>query len=70
MGKQAFDDLVEQNEIINNVRDKMSQGLSTLGVSKETVGLIERKAWEDKWIFYIGAIFTLYIMYLIWYYLS
>ncbi|ODV84563.1 glycoside hydrolase family 17 protein [[Candida] arabinofermentans NRRL YB-2248] len=70
MGKLAFDDLIEQNEVILKMKDKMSSSLQTLGVSKATIRKIEKKAFEDKWIFYIGALITLYIMYLIYSYLG
>lgn len=69
-GRNAFDDIVEQNETILKAREKMSQGLSTLGVSHSTVLQIEKVMWEDKVIFYIGAIVTLFIMYMIWKYLG
>lgn len=69
MGQQAFSDLVEQNEIIKKTQQKMVQSLETLGVSRETIRKIEKKAFEDRWIFYIGAILTLYCFYLILKYL-
>lgn len=70
MGRHAFEDIVEQNEMIMKVKDKMSQGLSTLGVSRQTVGKIEKILWEDKIIFYVAGSFTLFIMWLIWKYLG
>ncbi|GAV27014.1 hypothetical protein PMKS-000475 [Pichia membranifaciens] len=36
LGRHAFEDIVEQNETILRVKDKMSQGLTTLGVSPGT----------------------------------
>ncbi|ESW96097.1 hypothetical protein HPODL_05341 [Ogataea parapolymorpha DL-1] len=70
MGRMAFDDLVEQNEVVLKMKERMSSSLQTLGVSKATIRQIEKKAFEDKWIFYIGAALTLYVMYLIWKYLG
>jgi Golgi SNAP receptor complex protein 2 len=70
LGRHAFEDIVEQNETILKVREKMSEGLSTLGVSHGTVLKIEKVMWEDKIIFYIGASLTLFIMYIIWKYLG
>lgn len=70
LGRQAFDDIVEQNETILKVREKMSQGLVTLGVSRQTVAQIEKVMWEDKIIFYVGGSLTLLIMWLIWKYLG
>ncbi|KAG0680701.1 protein transport protein bos1 [Pichia californica] len=70
MGRHAFEDIVEQNETILKVKDKMSQGLATLGVSRETVTKIEKVLWEDKIIFYVAGSLTLFIMWLIWHYLG
>lgn len=70
MGRAAFDDIVEQNEMLHKVKDKMSQGLETLGVSHHTVMKIEKVIWEDKVIFYIFGTLTLFIMWLIWHYLG
>ncbi|VEU23087.1 DEKNAAC104099 [Brettanomyces naardenensis] len=70
MGRQAFDDLVEQNEIVGKMRDRMSSSLETMGVSRATIRKIEKKAFEDKWIFYIGGGTTLFSMYMIWHYLG
>lgn len=70
MGRHAFQDIVEQNETILKAKEKMSESLITLGVSHRTVVQIEKVMWEDKLIFYLGAFFTLLIMWLIWHYLS
>lgn len=70
LGRHAFGDIVEQNETVLKVREKMSQGLSTLGVSHNTVLQIEKVMWEDRIIFYLGAAVTFFIMWLIWKYLG
>ena len=70
MGRAAFDDIVEQNEMLLKVKDRMSQGLETLGVSHRTVMKIEKVMWEDKVIFYVLASLTLFIMWVIWHYLG
>lgn len=70
MGRQAFDDLVQQNEMVGKMRDRMNSSLETMGVSRATIRKIDKKAFEDKWIFYIGGGLTFFIMYLIWHYLG
>ncbi|GME92658.1 unnamed protein product [Ambrosiozyma monospora] len=70
MGRQAFDDLVEQNELIADMRERMGESLENLGFSQVTIRKVQRKLFEDKWLFYIGALLTLYIMYLIYHYLG
>ncbi|CDK26213.1 unnamed protein product [Kuraishia capsulata CBS 1993] len=70
MGRATFEDLVSQNEIIAKAQRKMTESLSTLGFSRATIRKIEKKAFEDKWIFYIGALFTFFCFWLIWRYLG
>lgn len=70
IGRHAFQEIVEQNEMILRAKEKMSESLLILGVSRQTVVQIEKVMWEDKVIFYLGAFFTLSIMWLIWKYLA
>lgn len=60
---ELLDQLVEQNETLQRMQATMHLTLTTLGVSSQTIRFIERKAWQDKWIFYIGALVTLVVFY-------
>ena len=43
MGQQAFEDIVEQNEILRKVQTKFEESLITLGVSQGTIRSVERR---------------------------
>ncbi|ODQ77891.1 hypothetical protein BABINDRAFT_9868 [Babjeviella inositovora NRRL Y-12698] len=60
---ESLDHLVEQNETLQKMQVTMHQTLETLGVSRQTIRYIEKKCWQDKWIFYIGALFTIVSFY-------
>lgn len=60
MGQQAFDDIVEQNVTLNRLRNKFEESLSTLGVSQGTIRAIEKRARQDKWLFWGAFFFTIF----------
>lgn len=60
MGHQTLDELVHSNEMIRNFQRTLQGSLTTLGVSQETIRAIDKRAFQDKWIFY-GA-FLLFIV--------
>lgn len=55
-GRVAFSDLSEQNELLRKTGQSMRKVANTLGVSNETIRKIQRRAREDKFIFYGGVI--------------
>lgn len=59
MGQQALGDLVLQNQTLERVQEKMTGVLVTMGVSRSTIQRVNRRAREDKWIFYGGIILML-----------
>lgn len=65
MGYQSLDDIVEQNQILKKMQDKMSQSLSTLGVSQGTINNINRRLFKDKLIFWVGLVLLFLGMYLV-----
>lgn len=64
MGQQAFDDIVTQNETLRKLQGKFEEGLITLGVSQGTIRSVEKRARQDKWLFWGGLILMLVIF---WY---
>ncbi|EGV60724.1 protein transport protein bos1 [Yamadazyma tenuis] len=56
MGQQAFEDIVEQNQILQQLGARFESSLMTLGVSQTTIRTIERRARQDKWLFWGGVI--------------
>lgn len=61
MGQNAFDGLVDQNETLRRVGQTFEQSLMTLGVSRGTIRRVERRARQDKWIFW-GAVVLMFVM--------
>lgn len=54
MGLHALQDMVSQNETLEKIKDKFETSLVTLGVSRGTIIKINKRAKEDKWLFYGG----------------
>lgn len=61
MGQSAFEDLVEQNETLQRLGATFERAMLTLGVSQGTIRRVERRAKQDKWIFY-GVVFVFFVM--------
>lgn len=64
MGLQALQDLVDQNDTLHSMQIKFEHGLEVLGVSRGTIRSIERRARQDKWLFW-GSFFLLVVFF--WY---
>lgn len=65
MGQQAFEDIVEQNETLRKVQAKFEEGLITLGVSQGTIRSVERRAKQDKLLFWFCVVMMLVVFYYI-----
>jgi len=65
MGRHAFADLSDQNEVLRKTGQGMRKVANTLGVSNETIRKVEKRAKEDKFIFYGGALTMLVVFYLL-----
>lgn len=65
MGRNALLDLSEQNEMLRKTSKSMRKVANTLGISNETIRKVERRAREDKLVFYGGAFTMLVFFYLI-----
>lgn len=61
MGQSAFEDLVEQNETLRMLGSKFEQSLVTLGVSQGTIRKVEKRAKQDKWLFW-GLVIIFFII--------
>ncbi len=55
-GQAVLNDLEIQKGTLKNVQKKMYSVANTLGVSGNTIRMIERRAREDKWIFGAGVV--------------
>ena len=55
-GRAVLGDLGHQREILKGTQKKLYSVANTLGVSGDTIRMVERRAKQDKWIFYVGAL--------------
>lgn len=55
-GRNVLGDLVLQKETLKGAQKKLYGVANTLGISGDTIRMIERRAKQDKWIFYTGVV--------------
>lgn len=55
-GRNVLNDLIEQRDILKGTQRRLYGVANTLGVSGDTIRMIERRAKQDKWIFYTGVV--------------
>ncbi len=59
-GRLALGDLSEQNDILKRSGVKVMGVLSTLGISRDTIRLVQRRSSEDKLIFW-ALVITMFV---------
>ncbi|KAK1924262.1 snare region anchored in the vesicle membrane C-terminus-domain-containing protein [Papiliotrema laurentii] len=69
-GRAVLDNLVEQRGMLKGTKRRLLDAANTLGLSRETIGWVERRTKQDAWIFGVGATFTLFSFWVIWHYLG
>lgn len=55
-GQAVLGDLGAQREMMKNTQKRLYSVANTLGVSGETIRMVERRARQDKWIFWAGVV--------------
>ncbi|KAI1383793.1 V-snare-domain-containing protein [Hypoxylon trugodes] len=55
-GQAVLGDLGSQREMLKNTQKRLYSVANTLGVSGDTIRMIERRAKQDKWIFWGGVV--------------
>ncbi|KAJ9142430.1 Protein transport protein BOS1 [Pleurostoma richardsiae] len=55
-GQAVLGDLGMQREVLKNTQKRLYSVGNTLGLSGDTIRMIERRAREDKWIFWAGVV--------------
>ena len=55
-GRAVLGDLTQQREILKGTQRKLYSVANTLGVSSDTIRMVERRAKQDKWIFWGGVV--------------
>ncbi|KAI0403803.1 V-snare-domain-containing protein [Xylaria palmicola] len=55
-GQAVLGDLGAQRDVLKNTQRRLYSVANTLGVSGDTIRMIERRARQDKWIFWAGVV--------------
>jgi golgi SNAP receptor complex member 2 len=55
-GQAVLGDLANQRDMLKNTQRRLFDVGNTLGISGDTIRMIERRAKQDKWIFWAGVI--------------
>ena len=55
-GRAVLGDLGDQREMLKGTQKKLYSVGNTLGISGDTIRMIERRAKQDKWNFWAGVI--------------
>ncbi|KAL6704228.1 Protein transport protein bos1 [Coniothyrium glycines] len=60
-GRAVLGDLGQQRDMLKGTQRRLYTVANTLGISGDTIRMVERRAKQDKWIFYAGvAVFLLF----------
>lgn len=68
-GQAVLGDLGQQREILKGTQKRLYSVANTLGVSGDTIRMIERRAKQDKWIFWAGVVVFFLFCWLVLHYL-
>lgn len=68
-GQAVLGDLGQQREVLKTTQKRLYGVANTLGISGDTIRMVERRAREDKWIFFAGVIFFFLFCWLVVHYL-
>lgn len=68
-GQAVLGDLGQQREMLKGTQKRLYSVANTLGVSGDTIRMVERRAREDKWIFAAGVIVFFLFCWLVMHYL-
>jgi Golgi SNAP receptor complex protein 2 len=68
-GRAVLGDLGQQREMLKGTQRKLYSVANTLGISGDTIRMVERRAKQDKWIFYGGVVIFFAFCWLVIHYL-
>lgn len=68
-GQAVLGDLGNQREMLKNTQKRLYGVANTLGISGETIRMVERRAKQDRWIFGAGVIIFFLFCWLVIHYL-
>ena len=55
-GRAVLGDLGQQREMLKGTQKRLYSVANTLGISGDTIRMIERRAKQDKWVFWGGIV--------------
>lgn len=55
-GRAVLADLGQQREMLKGTQRRLYSVANTLGISGDTIRKVERRAKQDKWIFWVGVV--------------
>ena len=68
-GRAVLGDLGDQREMLKGTQKKLYSVANTLGISGDTIRMVERRAKQDKWIFWVGVVIFFLFCWLVIHYL-
>jgi len=68
-GRAVLGDLGQQKEILKGTQKRLYTVANTIGISGDTIRMVERRAKQDKWIFWAGCIVFFVFCWLVIHYL-
>ncbi|KAF2793456.1 protein transport protein BOS1 [Melanomma pulvis-pyrius CBS 109.77] len=68
-GRAVLGDLGQQREMLKGTQRRIYSVANTLGISGDTIRMVERRAKQDKWIFWAGVIIFFLFCWLVIHYL-
>ncbi|CAG8984057.1 hypothetical protein HYALB_00002999 [Hymenoscyphus albidus] len=68
-GQAVLGDLAQQKEMLKGTQKRLYSVANTLGISGDTIRMVERRAKQDKWIFGVGVVVFFLFCWLVLHYL-
>jgi hypothetical protein len=68
-GQAVLGDLGQQKEVLKGTQKRLYSVANTLGISGDTIRMVERRAKQDKWIFWVGVVVFFGFCWLVLHYL-
>lgn len=68
-GRAVLHDLGQQRDVLKNTQRRLYSVGNTLGISGDTIRMVERRAKEDKWIFWGGVVVFILFCWLVLHFL-
>ncbi|OAL06977.1 v-SNARE protein-like protein Bos1 [Phaeosphaeriaceae sp. SRC1lsM3a] len=69
-GRAVLGDLGDQREMLKGTQRRLYSAANTLGISGDTIRMVERRAKQDKWIFWTGVVVFFAFCWLVIHYLG